>query len=589
MLYHNNNEAQMTCNILIMGITGVGKSALVNYLAGETVAESGITNTFGGLTRGIIKYPITINNQESLVADTEGLEATHAEEWYKIIDEALLNSNYEKDISEWYHIVIYCIGANGGRVQDLELEMLKKLVKAGYGVIVAFTKADLATDDDLLNLKNAIDEYFEHKVDFKYIPVCSKKGRIGNLEGKEELSEAIIDGWGQSLLNRLPDAVYNPAFSELSSFASETIYWIIEQKIGLLDKSKDDVLKELNTSIKRKMTQIFKEIEKKKTLLFTEVQSVYNMLNLVIDAKTITQTSTKLKSKIKALDSNIMTNNAFKNALFTGGTALLAIAAMPVVALSVAVIGLIWNSIDKDKQKAELIQGFQQQYERLYQNLFEQMKVFTYQLGIMMGKTEYYEDLALCFLEEKGVSKNNEQAINYLNHAIEQIDDENSYKKSELQFYLALAYYNQKNKEESDYWLTLACNNENEKALRIQQGESFEAIINESKNENDKMWQEIFEDSKVDNLVYSFEMMVINALGLDMDATDIIDNVIADVGKYLAIINYFKPALTEGNLKDLLETKDYLLEFIQDNGEDDITKEVDCDTVNSAFKRILGI
>jgi len=153
----------MKCNILLMGITGVGKSSLINYLAGDYLAEAGIATTSGGLTRGIHKYPINLNGQECMVADTEGLEASHPDFWLKLMQKELLDTDYKKPISQWYHIVVYCIGANGGRVQDIELKMIEQLNDAGYGIIIAFTKADLATDEELLLLHDAIEDHFNNE------------------------------------------------------------------------------------------------------------------------------------------------------------------------------------------------------------------------------------------------------------------------------------------------------------------------------------------------------------------------------------------------------------------------------------------
>ena len=39
----------------------------------------------------------------------------------------------------------------------------------------AFTKADLASEDDLINMRDAIEDSFDYYPDFHFIPVCSKK------------------------------------------------------------------------------------------------------------------------------------------------------------------------------------------------------------------------------------------------------------------------------------------------------------------------------------------------------------------------------------------------------------------------------
>ena len=155
----------MKCNILLMGYTGVGKSTLLNYLAGETLAEAGISSSAGGMTRGINKYPITLSGQPCVVSDSEGLEAKNERYWNDLMSKELLDDDCEKDISDWYHIVVYCIGANGGRVQDIEIDMMHRLDEAGYGVVVALTKSDLASDEEIDAMKDAIYDDFIEKYD----------------------------------------------------------------------------------------------------------------------------------------------------------------------------------------------------------------------------------------------------------------------------------------------------------------------------------------------------------------------------------------------------------------------------------------
>ena len=76
----------MFCNILLLGQTGVGKSSLLNYLAGETLAESGVSSGIGGITRGINKYNVIINGQKCQVSDSEGLELNREKAWRKLVD-----------------------------------------------------------------------------------------------------------------------------------------------------------------------------------------------------------------------------------------------------------------------------------------------------------------------------------------------------------------------------------------------------------------------------------------------------------------------------------------------------------------------
>lgn len=145
-----------TCNILLLGKTGVGKSTLLNYLAGKTLAESGVPETCGGWTRGIHKYPVVINGYNCIVADSEGLETGESEYWNDIIDRELMTATSSDRPADWYHIVIFCISAASSRIEDIQVQTINKLKNAGYGVIIALTKIDQISEEDEERLKEGI-------------------------------------------------------------------------------------------------------------------------------------------------------------------------------------------------------------------------------------------------------------------------------------------------------------------------------------------------------------------------------------------------------------------------------------------------
>ena len=69
----------MNCNILLLGQTGVGKSSLLNYIAGKELAEAGISSHIGGITRGINKYSVDINGRNGIILSYSASEQTAVE------------------------------------------------------------------------------------------------------------------------------------------------------------------------------------------------------------------------------------------------------------------------------------------------------------------------------------------------------------------------------------------------------------------------------------------------------------------------------------------------------------------------------
>ena len=481
----------MNCNMLVMGLTGVGKSSLINYLADEELAEAGISSGAGGLTRGIHTYPIVIKGQKCMVSDSEGLEASHSSFWQQLMEKELLKVDIRKPISDWYHIVIYCIGANGGRVQDIEIEMLKKLDEAGYGVIVAFTKADLASEDDLINMQDAIEESFDYYPDFQFIPVCSKKTRSNQLEGKEELSSAILDAWGDSLINRMPDMVYNPIIESFYPWVEKTTNWIYSQDIGfgLFTQTKEDVLNALNIKVASKVNNMADSITKRKISAFDDISQVYSMLNIVLDSKTLGCIDSKFCDKIEKLESNfVFDSNTERNSwLAIGGGGLLL--AAPYLAPLLGVGALFINSLDRDNQREEMADAFNEQAKKILINFLEQRESLKWSLAAMMGYMYGYRELGICYLKGRGTEQNYDKFIDCFNEIINFQNEYPEFQDDKSEYYIGYAFAMSNDSENANYWFQKSAEHGNKRAKLILDGCGVQYVESLNDADYNKKWQ----------------------------------------------------------------------------------------------------
>ena len=137
-------------NILIAGATGVGKSSLINMVFGENVA---IVGTGKPVTQKIDVYEST--QTDVRIFDSKGYEIgenADQEFFESVIQLAKTNNDPAKAI----HLIWYCIACSNNRVTDYDLSAINTFMNAGLSVAVVLTKADLAMDEEVASLKQAL-------------------------------------------------------------------------------------------------------------------------------------------------------------------------------------------------------------------------------------------------------------------------------------------------------------------------------------------------------------------------------------------------------------------------------------------------
>lgn len=200
------------CNVLIMGKTGTGKSTLLNYLCETDFAQTGTGKPV--TEEGIYDYVAKIKGQEIRIFDSWGIEAGKVERWKELIKKALKQHGVQCSIADWFHSVIYCVQAGGGRVEDVDVEIIRQFLEEGYKVTIVLTKADQVDEDDESQMRKVIiNEVTGGKGsdNLNVIATCAqqKKTRSGMTEpfGRDEVCRAILDGWRDTVTARLPKHV----------------------------------------------------------------------------------------------------------------------------------------------------------------------------------------------------------------------------------------------------------------------------------------------------------------------------------------------------------------------------------------------
>lgn len=125
-------------NIIIAGITGSGKSTLINAVFGKQKAKSG----FGGaVTSKMEQYyeegaPVSIWDTVGLELKPEVTEKTISD----IKELIRKKGENEENKFDRIHTIWYCIQAVGSRIQDPEIEFISKMHRLGVPFIIVLTK-----------------------------------------------------------------------------------------------------------------------------------------------------------------------------------------------------------------------------------------------------------------------------------------------------------------------------------------------------------------------------------------------------------------------------------------------------------------
>ena len=188
--------------VTILGRPNVGKSTLLNTLAGQKIA---IVSNKPQTTRTAIKGIINRKNAQIIFTDTPGIHKPKnklGEKMNETIEEA----------SEGVDVILFLIDGNDTEITKANENILMKIKAIKAKTILVINKIDTIKKENILGL---IKQYSE-KYNFEaIIPISAKKN-----DGVEELIKKIIE--------LLPEG---PAYYSEDEFTDQTERQIIEETI----------------------------------------------------------------------------------------------------------------------------------------------------------------------------------------------------------------------------------------------------------------------------------------------------------------------------------------------------------------------
>lgn len=253
------SDCSFSTNILILGKTGVGKSALLNYLFGDNKAPTDTGRPVTGA--GIFEYePFNYEGLWIKIHDSWGLEPDKAHQWIQIIRDEIKKHDTE-EIKDWFHTIIYCVDCKRARIEDFEVEnVINALAKEGNRLVFALTRADVALNEEKAATSRVL---YEICSDFPQVEICSV-GRV--LRGGQEVSPFGRDKLIRETRRNLRENLLYKALHEFfvhcgADFASITTdiidYFVQEAGDWGIFKSYDDFLKNVQERMRRQYYHYF--------------------------------------------------------------------------------------------------------------------------------------------------------------------------------------------------------------------------------------------------------------------------------------------------------------------------------------------
>ena len=217
------------CNILLIGKTGVGKSTFANYLFDTERFDTGDGNPVTGWGDNFQNYsflPYEGNSRVRInVYDSVGLEPDNYDKWIDKLRNFLKDKSSKDNPNDQIHIVFYMLNGAGSRIEDTEIEIIRKIHgKFKLPISVVLTQCDKAEGK-----REALEKVVSQNTGLSPILVCSKCVKMrdgtssGKTYGKDEAIEEIIDASINKVGLNLRDKLYHQAYALVRSIQDHLI------------------------------------------------------------------------------------------------------------------------------------------------------------------------------------------------------------------------------------------------------------------------------------------------------------------------------------------------------------------------------
>lgn len=270
-------KALIKANVLILGKTGVGKTALFNYLFGQDILKTGAGRPVTGM--GLFAEEVILESGLTLsLYDSWGMEADKTKAWENLIKQALAD-HQGRQIEDWFHGIIFCISAKSARVEAFELEIIESLINAGNPVIIALTHCDVSEKEgsikamrQVLTDKGLVKN--ENIIEVNSVEKTLLGGRQTKTFGKAEILLRIQDNLLKLIVSRMPEILRAIGQEKIEHWFNDC-QAIIKKNVSFFNPVSQKKEKQRNVFFNQYARSIFNEIEGEANHLFYEAYDYF--------------------------------------------------------------------------------------------------------------------------------------------------------------------------------------------------------------------------------------------------------------------------------------------------------------------------
>ena len=225
-------------NIMVAGITGTGKSTLLNAVFGSELAATGKGKP---VTSHIDEYQ---NDSVPIhIWDTVGLELDSAKtkESINSIRDTIASKANSDDQFDHVHAIWYCINSGSSRYQGAELDFIKDLHSIGVPFIIVLTQC-IGDPDEINRFETQIREINTSMgmTDIEIVQVCAQDFKLRGFT----IEAFGLDVLVQKTLEKLPDfikggfvAAQNVSKAQKRNYCGEILVKYVDAaRMGFWDK-----------------------------------------------------------------------------------------------------------------------------------------------------------------------------------------------------------------------------------------------------------------------------------------------------------------------------------------------------------------